>query len=403
MANILVVTQYFWPEEFRINSVVEELSRKGHSVSVLTGIPNYPSGTIDKDYLKNKDKYGFYHQSKIHRVPMLRRGTSYVSLTLNYLSFFISASILGPFFLRGLKVDAVIVYQLSPATVLTPGYIIARIKNSKYIPWIQDLWPEAVPLLEFRLLKPLSFFIEKFVDFFLKRADYVICQSRSFVVALNKRGVDQKKLKFIPNWAEKFYSETAINFAPQIQRDDSFFTIMFAGNLGVAQDLPNVLKAIDLVFNKNKKVRWMFVGDGRILPWMADEVKALGLDQNVYFLGRFPVETMPNFFSHADAMLISLSDKPIYGRTIPSKLQSYFMAGKPILGMLPGEGAAVLNMSKSGICVDAADYEGLSEAVLTMASLSKKTLTEMSVNSRRFGLDNYSEAKLIVDLEELIN
>ena len=402
MSNILIVTQYFWPEEFRINSVVNELEDKGHVVSVLTGVPNYPSGKIDVNYLRDKSKYALYNQSKVYRVPMIPKGTGYITLALNYLSFLLSASFVGPFLLRGLKVDVVMVYQLSPMTVLIPGYIIARIKKSKYIPWIQDLWPESVTAAGVRLWGPLLFLIEKTVNFLLKRSEYVICQSRSFISALGNRGVDQNTLKFIPNWAEDSYSETGINFAPEIQRDDSYFTIMFAGNLGVAQDLPNILKAVELVSKKNKKVRWLFVGDGRLLSWMKDEVNRLDLTDKVQFLGRFSVERMPSFFSHADAMLISLLDKPVYGMTIPSKLQSYFMAGKPILGMLSGEGARTLKMSDSGMTADAGDYQGLANAVLELSSLNQAALLEMGRNSKRFGAENYSKDKLMDAVELLI-
>jgi len=403
MANILIVTQYFWPEEFRINSIVKELLDKGHSVSVLTGIPNYPSGKVDLDFLNNKEVYASYGESKVFRVPMLPRGDGYFTLALNYLAFLFSSSIIGPFLIRGLKVDFVMVYQLSPATVLLSGYIISLIKKSKYVPWVQDLWPEAVIAVGVGLWKPVSFVIEKSVNFFLKRSDYVICQSQSFVDTLKKRGVDGSKLKFIPNWAEDSYSETGLNFAPEILRDKTCFTIMFAGNLGGGQDLPNVLKAIILVSKKNKKVRWVFVGGGRLLSWMQEEVKRLGLSDNVFILGRFPVDRMPSFFSHADVMLITLKDILVYEMTIPSKLQSYFMAGKPVLGMLSGEGAHTLKNSCAGITADAGNYNGLAIAALEMAGLNKTELMKMGINSKQFGEENYGKEKLMNELDALIN
>ena len=402
MSNILIVSQYFWPEEFRINSIAEELTKKGHSVSVLTGFPNYPSGKIDPDFLADRKGFSALGKCKIYRVPVFPRGNGYFSLFLNYVSFFISASIIGPFKIKHLKVDCVLVYQLSPATVLIPGFLISKIKKSSFIPWVQDLWPEAVTATGVKLWKPLHAAIKCSVNFFFKRSNYVICQSKSFKRVLNQRGALKENLKFIPNWAEDIYSQTEMEYAPEITIDDKCFTIMFAGNLGEAQDLPNVLHAMKIASDYDINLRWVFVGGGRLLGWLKEEVKKNNLSKQVLILGRFQVERMPSFFLHADAMLISLKNTSVYEMTIPSKLQSYFIAGKPILGMLSGEGAELIQQSSSGFVAPAGDYEGLARIVKKIANLKEPDLIKMGENSRTFGYENYSKDKLMNELDILL-
>lgn len=402
MSNILIVSQYFWPEEFRINSIAEELTEKGHTVSVLTGFPNYPSGKFDPDFLADRKGFSALGKCKIYRVPVFPRGNGYFSLFLNYVSFLISASIIGPLKIKDLKVDHVLVYQLSPATVLIPGFLISKIKKSSFIPWVQDLWPEAVTATGVKLSKPVLTAIENSVNFFFKRSNYVICQSESFTRVLRQRGVLQENLKFIPNWAEDIYSQTEIEYAPEITIDDKCFTIMFAGNLGEGQDLPNVLNAIKAASDYDMNLRWVFVGGGRLLGWLKEEVKKNNLSKQVLILGRFQVERMPSFFLHADAMLISLKNTSVYEMTIPSKLQSYFIAGKPILAMLSGEGAELIQQSSSGFVAPAGDYKGLAKIVKKIANLKELELMKMGENSRTFGYENYGKDKLMNELDILL-
>ena len=401
--NILIVSQYFWPEDFKINPIALELKKLGHSVTVLTAKPNYPEGVIYPEFQADPSAYSHFEGIKVVRVPILPRGKGYVALSLNYLSFMISAMVAGPYLLRGLKFDSVLVYQLSPVTVIFPGFFIARIKKADFVPWVQDLWPESIKAVGVNLFTPIIAILKYATDSVFKRSSRVICQSKAFVDALEKRGVLRDRLVYIPNWAEDIYSRTDCEYAPELLVDETRFTIMFAGNLGEAQDLPNILKAIEIVSQSNRNIRWVFVGDGRLRGWLEGQVQLLGLTDIVYLLGRFPVSRMPSFFRHADAMLIALTDTPVFSMTVPGKLQPYFMSGKPVLGMLSGEGARTIEQSQAGYVCRSGDYESFAQLALTMAAKSPEELQVCAINSKQYSVDEFGQDMLMNRLENALD
>jgi colanic acid biosynthesis glycosyl transferase WcaI len=396
--NILIISQYFWPEDSRINTIALELKKRGHSVTVLTAKPNYPQGVIYPEFQADPGAYSHFGGIEVVRVPILPRGKGYVSLSLNYLSFMMSAMVAGPYLLRGLKFESVIVYQLSPVTVIFPSFLIARIKKADLVPWVQDLWPESIKAAGVNLFPPIVAVLKYATDFVFKRSSRVICQSKAFVDALENRGVPRDRLVYIPNWAEDVYSRTGCEYAPELSLDETRFTIMFAGNIGVAQDLPNILRAIQIVAESNRNVRWVFVGDGRLHGWLETQVQLLELTDIVLLLGRFPVSRMPSFFRHADAMLIALLDAPVFSMTVPAKLQSYFMSRKPVLGMLSGEGARMIEESQAGYVCRSGDYESLAQLALTMAALPPEDLQVFTLNAEKYSVDEFGQDILMIRL-----
>lgn len=368
--RLLVVTQYFWPENFRINDLVVELRRKGHDVTVLTGWPNYPDGKVFDAYRQNPEHYASFDGARVMRVPMLPRGRGGMRLILNYLTFALSASVLGLWKLRGQKFDVILVYEPSPITVGLPGAVMRAVKRAPMALWVLDLWPETLKAVGVVKSEWLLRLVGRLVSFIYQRCDLILAQSRSFIPQIRQYAGQARRIEYFPSWAESVFDGSVVEAAPEVPSRPGGFTVMFAGNIGDAQDFPAILAAAQLLKDL-AHIRWLIVGDGRMGEWVNEEVIARGLENCVQLLGRFPVERMPSFFRHADALLVSLKDEPIFAMTIPGKLQSYLAAGVPVIAMLNGEGAELLSEAGAGLACAAGDSTGLAQVVLRMAGMKE--------------------------------
>lgn len=396
--RIFVVSQYFWPENFRINDLVKEWVQRGHEVTVLTGIPNYPAGRIFESYRAKPSAFAEYEGAKVIRVPMLPRGQGNLRLVLNYLSFVMGASIFGPWYLRGISVDAIFVFEPSPVTVGLPAILMSRLKKAPVVFWVLDLWPETLVAMDEVRSPWILAWVGRMVRFIYNRCALVLGQSRGFVTSIAKYCDDKTKIRYFPSWAEEVFGETHASVAPEIHQKDDVFTVVFAGNIGEAQDMPSVLKAAEYLKN-NAAIRWVVVGDGRKSEWLKLEVSRRGLQDQVLLTGRFPVERMPSFYAHADALLVSLKSDPVFSMTIPGKVQSYLLVGKPLLGMLDGEGAAVIADANAGLSCDAGDAAGLAEAVLTLAAMTPERRKQLGLNGQKYAQQEFGRAQLMDRLE----
>ncbi|MBS0366259.1 MAG: glycosyltransferase family 4 protein [Proteobacteria bacterium] len=400
--RLLVVTQYFWPEDFRVNNLVAELVRRGHEVTVLTGLPNYPSGAVYPEYRQEPGRFGHYAGATIVRVPLLPRGKGRVSLVLNYLSFAASAAVLGPWKLRRRKFDAIFVYEPSPATVGLPAVVLRGIKKAPVAFWVLDLWPETLQAIGVLRSRALIRMVGRLVSFIYNRCDLILAQSRSFIPQIAVHCAQSGRCtRYFPSWAESVFDCTSRRSeapAPEVPVKQAAFNIMFAGNIGEAQDFPAVLTAAQLL-KTHSQIRWLLVGDGRMACWVSDEIRRRGLEDCVLMLGRHALERMPAFYQHADALLVSLKDEPIFAMTIPGKLQSYLAAGIPVVAMLNGEGAELVERSGSGVRCRAGDARGLAEAVLELAAASPERRAEMGRNALAVSASEFDRDKLITQLE----
>lgn len=400
--KILVVTQYFWPENMRINDIAEDFVARGHEVTVLTGLPNYPEGEIYPDYQESPSKFLNYAGAKILRVPMLPRGRNSITLALNYLSFFISASVFGIYKLRGRKIDVVFAYGVSPIMGAIPGVILGRLKGAPVFLWILDLWPESLSAVGVIKNNVILRMVGKVVSWIYNRTDYLLIQSKNFSENVRKyctREIDPERVVYFPSWAEDDFSVD--NCAPSdlLERDTSVFTIVFAGNIGEAQDFPAILDAVERS-RAGPPVRWIIVGDGRASTWLQEQIVARGLD-NVFLLGRHPVEKMPPLFAVADALLVSLRTNEVFARTIPGKVQAYLASGKPVIAMIDGEAARVVQESGAGLACGSGDAAGLADIVKSMASMPPGRRDEMGAAGRQYYLDNFPKSRLFDRLEVL--
>lgn len=398
--RILIITQYFWPESFKINDLALGLKERGHDISVLTAIPNYPKGVFYSNYSFWKNNDEVWNGIKIYRSKISPRGNGGIRLMLNYISFVFFCS-LKVFFIKE-KFDSIFVYEPSPITVGLPAIVASRRMKIPYYFWVQDLWPESLSAAGGIKNKYVLVFFDKITRVIYRNSKKILVQSKGFATYIKKQGDFSEKLIYYPNSAEKLYR--TLKPIPEYQSKlPEGFKLIFAGNLGEAQGIYTLVNAAKIVKEKGIDVNWVFLGDGRQREYYMNEVKRIGLESNFYFLGAFPAETMPYFFSCADALIVSLKKDKIFSLTIPSKLQSYLACGKPILASLDGEGANVVIESKSGFVSPSENAELFAENVIKMWNLSSENRNEMSENALHYFKNEFEREMLIDNLIAILS
>jgi glycosyltransferase involved in cell wall biosynthesis len=399
--RILIVTQYFWPENFRINDLVLELKNRGHELTILTGKPNYPSGKIYMDFKKNPENFQEYCGVEVIRAPILARSSGFFRLGLNYLSFLIGATFFGTWSLQKKSFDLIFVYGPSPITVALPAIFLARIKKIPVVFWVLDLWPESLSAVGAVHSKNILKLTGCLVRVIYKNCTLVLGQSQSFVSRIALYCKDKSKIRYYPSWAEDIFNSKPSK-APEVPIKTNSFNIVFAGNIGESQDMPAILDAAQIL-KSNSNIRWLIIGNGSKYKWLQAEVTRRNLESQILTLGRYPIERMPSFYAHADALLVTLKKEPVFSLTIPAKLQSYLMAGIPVLGMLDGEGAKLINDAKAGISSPASDPEALASSVLQMISKSSSERDEMGRRGSEHIKKQFNRSLLISKLEDFFN
>ncbi len=385
MMKILIVGQYFWPENFRINEVADTLSQADCTITVLTGPPNYPEGRVFPGYSSMRMRTERRGSVLIHRVPLVLRGSgSFFRLIANYLSFVVSASILGPWMLRRQAFDVILVYAPGPLLQAIPAIWLGSIKRAKVVTWVQDLWPESLEVTQVVRNRILLKAIVHCIRWIYRHNDLLLVQSRSFVEPVRNLA-GRTQVIYHPNPGELPVGETA-GQDPRLRLNRGF-NVVFAGNLGTVQALDTILAAAENM-RDHFDVWWVVVGSGSRGQWMANEVQRRGLKQ-VVLAGRFPPDLMQPILSQASALLVSLVRSPIMSKTVPSKIQAYLAAGRPIIAALDGEGARVVTEAGAGLACPAEDAEALGAAVLELKSLTDDELDRMGQAGRRYYQEHY--------------
>lgn len=397
--RILVISQYFWPENFRVNDLCLELKNRGHQITVLTGLPNYPSGKFYKGYKFFNNKNEIWNGIKIYRTKLVpRHSGSPFFLILNYLSFALFSTL--KIFLIKEKFDNIIVYQLSPGTVGFPA-IAARIKYKAPLSfYIQDIWPESLSDAGGISSKNLLKLIDKMMNIFYKYSDQIIVQSEGFINFLVTKGVPRNKLVYIPNTVESFYKPVEILKEYKNQMPDGF-NLLFAGNIGVAQDFESIINAAEILKKKGLKINWVIIGDGRAKDLAVKKIFNLNLTSSFYFLGSKKSNEMPYYFTCADILLVSLKKSTIFSLTIPSKIQSYLACRKPIIANIDGIGASIINDSNAGLSSPSGNYINLAHNIEIIYNKSIPEREQLGLNGYNYYLKHY-ERKIIYDKLEKI-
>lgn len=330
-------------------------------------------------------------------MPLILRGNGEgLRLALNYLSFAVMASIAGPLFCRG-KYDQIFVFEPSPITVAIPALILKKLKYAPVLFWVQDLWPESLAATGAIKSKAVLTLVAHLVKFIYQRCDRILIQANSFSDSIQQQGGEKDKILYFPNSAESLFTSppSASNSIPSLPEG---FKIMFAGNIGAAQDFETIIAAAERLQQYND-IHWIIVGDGRMRGWSEAEVKKRGLIDSFHFLGRYPLEAMPVFFSQADTLLVTLRKEPIFALTIPSKIQSYLACGRPVIAALDGEGAKIVDDAGAGFTCPAESPDNLAKAVLKMYGTPKSEREEMGAKGRLYYEANFDRDMLLDRLD----
>lgn len=399
--KILIVTQYFWPETFRITEVVHALQEAGCTVTVLTGQPNYPGGVIFPGYIASGAGKELHDGYAIYRIPLVARGGgASVRLVLNYLSFIASACIVGSWLLRKQRFDVVFVYAPSPILQAIAGVWFKLIKGAGLVTWVQDLWPESLEVTGFVRNKWLLRAVAVVVRWIYRRNDLLLVQSQAFMEPVRAMA-GTTPVVYYPNPGGLVYArQSEPGDTPALQLDPAF-NVVFAGNLGTVQALGTVLDAAELL-RTCADVRIVLVGSGSRSEWLQQEVARRRLC-NVQLPGRFAPEVMPGILAQASALLVSLARSPIMSQTVPSKVQAYLAAGKPIIASLDGEGARVLEESGAGLACPAEDAAALAQAVLRLRAMSFDELQRMGEAGQIYYKQHFDPVVLAAKLVQLFS
>lgn len=398
--RVLIFSQYFWPESFRINELVTSLSAQGVATMVLTGKPNYPDGKIFPGYKMAGCVEEQYGQVRVLRVPLFPRGSkSPLRLALNYLSFIASAALFGPWLLRRSRFDAIMVYAPSPLLQALPAIWMAWLKRVPLAVWVQDLWPESLSATGFIRSRVALKLVERTVKYIYRHSDLLLIPSEAFRRPIEELDAEPRKIKYFPNAYVEGPKLQALSSEVRdvVQDIASGFSVVFAGNLGTAQSLGTIVAAAERLQIADADIRFFLIGSGSQSDWVRDEIRRRGL-RNVILPGRFPTEAMPLFYDAASVLLVSLRDEPIFAYTIPSKVQGYMAAGRPVVASLNGEGARVVIEAGAGVACPAGNAEALSDELLKLLRLSADELSEMGENARRYAKEHFSLDHLTAEL-----
>lgn len=389
--HILIVSQYFYPEQFRINDIAAEWVRRGYKVTVLTGIPNYPQGSFYEGYGWFKKRRETLNGAEIIRIPLIARGKSSVGMVMNYFSFVFFGFFWSCF--TKLKADLVFTFEVSPMTQALIGVWYSKKHKIPNYLYVQDLWPENVEIVTGikapLIIRPIGMM----VNYIYKNCRKIFATSPSFVEAIRDRlSEDKEKVIYWPQYAEEFYCPVAEK-SPLIPCD-GVLNITFTGNIGTAQGLELLPETARLLRSRDIKVRFNIVGDGRNKENLIRHIRENSVEEYFNLTGRLPAEQIPAVLSASDAAVLSFSDNPLYAKTIPAKLQSYMACGIPILASACGETKRVIEEAQCGLVCEIGRSDKLAESIVEFLSLSQQQKNEMRRNAVIYCKKNFDKKEL---------
>lgn len=398
--RILLVTQYFQPENFKCNDIAFEMQRRGHDVTVLTAIPNYPQGKFFDGYGLFKRRTEVINGVKVIRGFVIPRGKGgKIGLSLNYLSYLVSSCIIALYLALRYRYDAVFVHQVSPATIGVAATLVKRIQRIPMYFWVLDLWPESITAATGMQNKFILGIFAKMVQWFYHRSDKILISSRGFERSICEKGDFASKIVYFPNWVDSALTATSDVETPDVPEG---FVAMFTGNIGASQDFDTILNAAELL-KEHRDIHIVIVGNGRDRERVESEIQRRGLEHTVHCVGSYPLEAMPATFAKADVLFAALKDEMIFALTVPAKIQAYMSAGKPIVTMINGEAKELIRSIGCGVAVDAGDAKGFAEALLSLSQKSKAERDDMGVKGKEFAKKHFNFELQMNLLEDILN
>lgn len=398
--RLLIVSQYFWPEQFRINDIALGLKEKGNEVTVLTSIPNYPEGKFFPGYSFFNTSDELWNGISIVRAKQTPRGkNSSLFLSLNYFSFVFLATWKVLWMQK--KYDRILVYQVSPVFSIIPALVAKwKFQVPLYVQ-IMDLWPETFASTQQGKKSFFRKWVGSISNYLYRKADHLLLPFKSSQPILEQRGIPANKMSYLPNSVDSFYLPVSHD-----HQYDSLFTgethFLLTGNLGEAQGIELIIEAADELKDLYPNLRWILVGDGRNREELEQSVREKKLENIVSFPGRYPATVIPYLIARADASLLTLKKEPIFAITVPNRLQSYMACGKPILASIDGEAADIINESISGLVAPAGYLHGFVELVKKFMKTSAEQKKQWGGNARSYFLAHFEREQVLNQLDQLL-
>ena len=399
--KILVVTQHFWPENFRINDIVEGFLQDGIAVDVLCGLPNYPKGEWFPGYSAAGPFEEEWHGARLYRCKEVpRRGNTSVNIFLNYVSWpWYAAHALHR--LPG-GYDAVFCFNTSPVLMCWPAIRYAKKHHIPFTNYVLDIWPENLYSVLNVKNKALRAIAQGVSDALYKKADRLIAMSEPLQQRLCQRtGMPPQKIAVIPQYCEDFYAVPQPDAALQAQFGGRF-NLVFTGTFTPAQSLETVITAVQDARSRGADMlHLLLVGDGMSRAALEAKVKELHAEDAVTFYGSVPATDIPKFTALADALIVCLSDSPDLGLTVPAKVASYMAAGKPVLASMDGAGNAAV-AAAGGLSSPACDAAALADNLLALTRMDAAQHAAMGQSAKEYNLAHYRRSELLRKLEHFI-
>lgn len=393
--HIVVISQYFYPEQFRINDICTEWVNRGYEVTVVTGIPNYPQGKFFEGYSYKRQRRTIYHGVKIIRLPIVARGNSKIQLAINYASFVLSGWFWTHF--TRVKADYVFTYELSPMTQALLGVWFSKRRKIPSYLYVTDLWPENVVAITGLKNSIMIKWIQKMTDFIYEKNHLIFTSSRSFIKKIHQRNIDERKLVFWPQYAEDFYQP--VSYREGLLKENTF-NITFAGNIGEAQGLDILIHTALRLKRESVKVCFNIIGDGRYKRQLVKEADKNELKEYFNFIDKKPPAQIPEYLAASDALLICLARSPVFAITIPAKTQSCLACGKPILVSADGEVQEIIKQAQCGLCSDAGDSITLCENIIKMLHMQLEERAFLGNNALSYSEQFFNKEKLLAQMDQ---
>jgi len=374
--KILIVTECFYPEEFKINDVALSWKGKGYDVDVLTLAPTYPLGKVFLGYKNSffrKDEYQGINIFRVHAVTGYRDST--VKKIFKYINFMIFGSIVAIFI--GKRYDYVFGFNLGSLTDMLPAVVIHKLYKKPTMFWVQDVWPDSVYAYGFKKTKMLSTLLDAFVKFMYHNITAVAISSKGFESKLEPYIKKSLKFNYAPNWAD----DLDMDMDPIVLSKTQKIHFTFAGNIGKVQNLENIINAFCLLSDGyQKKSQLNIIGDGSNLIFLK---KLSNNNPNIIFHGKQMREDMAKFYKASDFLIVSLINEPIFSVTVPAKTQTYIAAKKPILAIINGDVADIVNDNSLGVCADPSNVELIKKAFEKCIDMPENEKSKFIINNTK--------------------
>ncbi len=397
--RVLLISQWFPPEpDFKVLNLARGLVALGHEAMVVTGFPNYPGGRLHRNYPLRWRRSEIVDGVQVLRVPLYpSHGSSKVGRALNYGSFAASATV--ALALTRFRPDVAYVYH-PPLTVGIAARVLRGLRGVPYVYDIQDLWPDTLPATGMATNRALLRGVSAACDWVYRGASRIAVLSPGFCRALVSRGVDPGKIEVIPNWCDEASLDLPGDGAAGLAREGRV-TILFAGNMGRAQGLNAVLDAAKVAGLRGIPVDVVFLGDGIESERLRIRSRELGLS-NVRFLPRVPPSQVGSYLRAADALLVSLTDDPLFAMPIPSKTQAYMYTGRPIVMAVRGDAADLVARSGCGICCSPGDSASITDAFAQLAALAPAERASMGASGAAYYRSHLSMQSGVARIERAL-